>query len=154
MSNIIATPYTTVNDALDSDEPGVVFAMGAASPRSGRLFRGNGAPFDMLGAYGSLYIDTATGNLYTKDAPIGPKAWTYHVTFDTGSQGASYAFMDGKAVDAVGAPGDYCLVFDPLTSCTIEDAYLVGPKLAGSDSRGTWIGATSVLVSTVSTYIP
>jgi len=137
-------------ELMEFDLPGGACVHGN-QVRSGRLFRGTGNPVDALGAFGSIYINTTNGQLWTKDAPFGPVAWTLQATLQPAYYQLSYAFLFGDTLDQIGNAGDYCLVFGHLDSCSLYDASIVGPKLPSFGAPGTWTGATSVYLSTVIT---
>jgi hypothetical protein len=98
---------------------------------SGPILYGAGAPRDVAGHVGNVYIDGNTGNLYQKRSDKGIETWgpwLFNVPGDY--NGLCKWYGDGTPSYNTGADGDYALIWydDDFSGFP----YLVGPRLNGS----------------------
>ena len=97
----------------------------------GAILRGLGPPVPQAGAFGDLYLDTQTWQLFERRArsvdPWGHYLFVLPSTYRTGLKW----FTTAAPTADIGVNGDYCLLWGGYSNYGLQPS-IFGPKAAGA----------------------
>lgn len=105
----------------------------AQTKQLGAILRSSGPPVPQAGVSGDLYIDAATGNLFSKRAPFSVDPWGHYLfTVPAPYAATLFWFSAAPPTNDVGANGDYCMLWGGYPN------YGLAPTIFGPKTAGVW----------------